>query len=96
MSNGGEAQLDAHVVAVIPKEIAGELGSVIGDDPIRNAESCHQILDELERRILVGFHDRSCLRPLCQLVDRHVQPFITPDGFWERSQNIEHPNRERP
>ena len=51
MRNGGEAQLDAHVVAVIPKEIAGELGSVIGDDPIRNAESCHQILDELECRV---------------------------------------------
>ena len=51
MSNRSEAHLDAHVVAVIPKEIAGELGSVIGDDPIRNVESCHQILDELECRV---------------------------------------------
>ena len=35
MSNGGEAKFDAHVVAVIPKEVAGELRSVIGDDLIR-------------------------------------------------------------
>ena len=96
MSNGGEAQLDAHVVAVVPKKFAGELGSIIGDDPIWNTKPCHQILDELERRVLVGFHDCSCLGPLRELVDRHVQPFITPDGFWERSQNIEPPDRERP
>ena len=77
MSDGGEAQLDAHVIAVITKEVAGELGSIIGDDPIW--------IDELERRVLVTFYDRSRLQPLRELVDCHVQPFITPDGFWDRS-----------
>ena len=89
MGNKGEAQLDIHVVAVIPKEIAGELGSIIGDDSIWNAKSGHQIFDELEHRVLVGFQDCSCLGPLCELANRHVQPFITPDGSWERSQDIE-------
>ena len=78
MSDGGEAQL----------EVAGELGSIIGDDPIR--------IDELERQVLVGFHDCSCLGALRELVDRHVQPFIIPDGFWERSQNIEPLDHECP
>jgi hypothetical protein len=49
MSNEGEAKFDAHVVTVIPKEVAGELGSIIGDDPIWNAKAGHQIFDELER-----------------------------------------------
>ena len=72
MSNGGEAQLDAHVVAVIPKEIVGELGFVVGNDSIWNAETCHQIVDKLECLVLVGLHDCSCLQPLRELVDCHV------------------------
>ena len=96
MSNGGKAQLDTHVVAVIPKEVVGELSSVIGDDPIWNAKEGHQIFDELERRVLVGFRDCSCLGLFRELVDRHVQPFIIPNGSWERSQDIEPPDRERP
>jgi len=59
MSNGGEAQLDAHVVAVVPKKFAGEQDSIISDDPIWNTKPCHQILDEFERRVLVGLHDYS-------------------------------------
>ena len=96
MSNGGKAQLDTHVVAVIPKEVAGELRPVVSDDLIWDPESSHQVLDELEHCVLVGFYDRSRLRPLRELADRMVQPFITPDCFWERSQNIEPPDHERP
>ena len=51
VSNGGKALLDAHVIKVIPKEVAGELGPIVGDDPIRDSKAGHQILDELECRV---------------------------------------------
>ena len=47
MRYGGEANLDAHVFTVIPKEVVREPGSIISDDSIRNQEPGDQIFHEL-------------------------------------------------
>ena len=39
MSNRGEAELNDHVVTIIPKERTGELGPVVGDDSVRDAKT---------------------------------------------------------
>jgi hypothetical protein len=43
MCHLSEGKLDAYVLAVIPKEVARELGPVVGDEPIWKPEPGHQV-----------------------------------------------------
>ena len=72
MSDGGEAELDAEVFAIVPEQGTCELGTVVGDDPVRDAEATGDAADKLERRVFGHLDDWDRLRPLGKLVDDDV------------------------
>jgi hypothetical protein len=72
VSNGHIADLDAKVLTVSLERVAGELGLVIGDDPIRDLEPTDDGLDELDCELLVDLDHRGCFRPLGELVDGNI------------------------
>ena len=39
MSDRGEAELDAEVFAVVPKQGTCELSAIVGDDPVRDTKA---------------------------------------------------------
>ena len=96
MSDGGEAELDAEVFAVVPEQGTRELGAIVGDDPIRDTEATGDVADKLERHVLGHLDDWDCLRPLGELVDGDVEVLIAPDCSWEWTQNVQPPDREMP
>jgi hypothetical protein len=72
MSNGCIADLDANVLTLFLKHAAGELGLVVGDDPVRNPEPADDGLDKLNCGLLFDLDHRGCFWPLGELVDGDV------------------------
>jgi hypothetical protein len=66
------ADLDAKILTVSLKGPTGELGSVVGDDPIRDPKPADDGLDKLDCGLLVDLDHRGCFRPLGELVDVDV------------------------
>jgi hypothetical protein len=77
MSNGHITDLDVKILAVSSERAAGELGTVINDDPIRDPKPTD---DELDCRLLVNLDHMGCFRALGELVDGDVQIPKSSDG----------------
>jgi hypothetical protein len=88
MSNRRIAYLDAMILTVSLKCAAGELGPVVGDDPIQDPEPTDDGLYKLYCGLLVDLDHRGCFRPLGELVNGDVQIPESSDGPRERTQDI--------
>jgi hypothetical protein len=73
MSNGHIADFDAKILTVSLECTAGELGPIVGNDPIRDPKPVDNRLDELDCGLLVDLDHRGCFRPPGELVDGNVQ-----------------------
>jgi hypothetical protein len=58
------AVLDAKILAISLKCAAGELGPVVGDDPVRDPKPADGGLDKLDCGLLVDLNHRGCFRLL--------------------------------
>jgi hypothetical protein len=65
--NGSIVDLDAKVLAVFKKRVAGELGPVVGDDSVQDPK-----LDKLDCGLLIDLNHKGCFRPLGELVDGNI------------------------
>jgi hypothetical protein len=72
MSNGHITDLDAKILAISLEGAAGELGPLVGDDPIRDPKHAHDGLGELDCGLHVDLDHKGCFRPLGQLVDGDI------------------------
>jgi hypothetical protein len=63
MSNRRIANFDAKILTVSMECTAGELGPIIGDDPIWDPKHADDGLDELECGLLVDLDHRGCFWP---------------------------------
>jgi hypothetical protein len=84
----GKAQFDAHVVAVIAKQLTGELGAVVCNDAVGHSESRRDAPDELEGRMLVDLDDRVSLGPLGELIDGDIQVLIPASSRFEGFEDV--------
>jgi hypothetical protein len=75
---------------------AGELGPVVGDDPIRDPKPADDGLDELDCGLLVDLDHRGCFRPPDELVDGDVQIPESFDSPGEWTQDVPPPYDKRP
>jgi hypothetical protein len=84
MSNVRIADLDAKILTVSLKRVAGELGPVVGDDPVWDPKPTHDGLDKLDCELLVDLNHRGCFWLLGELVDGDVQISESSDspGEW--------------
>jgi hypothetical protein len=73
MSNRRIADLDAKILTVSLEHATGELGPIVGDDPIQDPKPTDNGLDELDYGLLVDLGHRWCFGPLGELVDGDVQ-----------------------
>jgi hypothetical protein len=72
MSNRRIADSDAKIFTVSLECAAGELGPIVGDDPIWDPKLVEDGLDKLDCGLLVHLDHRGCFRPLGELVDGDV------------------------
>jgi hypothetical protein len=96
MSNGRITDLDAKIFTVSLKCTAGELGSVVGDDPIRYPEPTDNGLYKLECGILVDLDHRGYFCPIGELVNGDVQIPESSDGPGQQTQDVQPPHNKRP
>jgi hypothetical protein len=96
MSNGCIADLDAKILTVSLKCAAGELGPVVGDDPVRDPKPSDDGLDKLDCRLLVNLDHRVCFQQLGELVNGDIQIPKSSNGPWEQTQDVQPPIRKWP
>src|SRR5512136_2061705 len=96
VGGGGEAELDAHVFAVIAEKFTNELGAIIRNNTVRHPKPGCNALNELKCGVLIDLDDRISLGPLSELVDRDIQIPKSARGPPKRSQNIEPPDSKWP
>jgi hypothetical protein len=70
--NGSTTDLDAKVIAVLLKRVAGELGPVVGDDFVQDPKPTDDRHDKLDCILLVDLNHRGCFWPLGELVDGDI------------------------
>jgi hypothetical protein len=73
MSNGRIAYLDAQIFIVPLEGTAGELGPVVGDNPVRDPKSADDGLDKFYYGLLVDFDHMGHFRPLDELINGDVE-----------------------
>jgi hypothetical protein len=83
--------LDAKILIVSLEHAAGELGPVVGDDPVQDSKPIDDGLDELECGLLFDLDHRGCFRPLGELVNGVVQILKSFDGLGEWTQDVQPP-----
>jgi hypothetical protein len=83
------ADLDAKILAVSLKGATGELGPVVGDDPIQDPKPADDGLDKFDCGLLIDLDHRGCFRPLGELVDGDVQIPESSDGYGEWTQDVQ-------
>jgi hypothetical protein len=88
MSNGRIADLDVKILVVSLERAAGELGPVVGDDPVRDSKIVDDGLDELDCGLLVDLDHRGCFRPLGEHANGDVQISESSDGYGKRTQDV--------
>jgi hypothetical protein len=85
MSNRRIADLDARIPTVSLERAAGELGPVVGDDPVWDPKLADNGLGELDCRLLIDLEHRGCFQPLGELVNGDVQISESFNGSGERT-----------
>jgi hypothetical protein len=96
MSNRRIADLNAKILTVSFERAAGELGPIVGDDPVQDPQPADDGLDDLDYGLLVDLDHKSCFWPLGKLVDGDIQISESSDGPRERTQDIQPPYDKRP
>jgi hypothetical protein len=84
------------VVIEIEEFFPRELGVVVGDDPVGNAETIDDVGEERDRLLGAYVDDGSGLDPLRELVDYYVEMGEAPERLSERSHHVEVPDGEGP
>ena len=96
VGGGGEAELDAHVFAVVTEELTSELGAVIRNDTVRHPKPSSDAPDEFKRGVLIDLDDLIRLGLLSELVDSDIKILEPARGPPERIQDIEPPDSKWP
>jgi hypothetical protein len=91
MSNGRIAYLVAKILAVSLERTAGELGPVVGDDPVQDPKPTDDGLDELDCRLLVDLDHRGYFWALGELIDGDVQILESSYGLEEQTHDVQPP-----
>ena len=96
MCHGSVADLDADLFAPVCEFQPGELSAIICDNPVRNAESDHNILEEL---LGLGGCDRGDgfgFNPLGELIDGDEEVCETIRHSLQGADHVETPDCKRP
>jgi hypothetical protein len=80
MGDGRITDLYAQIFAVPLEDAISKLGSVVGDDSVRDPKSAYDGLDELDYGLLVDVDHWCHFRPLGELVDGDVEELVPSDG----------------
>jgi hypothetical protein len=83
--------LDAKILTVSLECTAGELGPIVGDDPVKDPKPTDDGLDELDCELFVDLDHRDSFQPLGELVDGDIQIPESSDGPGERTQDVQPP-----
>jgi hypothetical protein len=73
MSNGRIADFDVKILTVSLECTTGELGPIVGDDPVRNPKPADDGLDELDCGLFIDLDRMCCFCPLGELVNDNIQ-----------------------
>ena len=92
----GVAYLRSKVSTICFEEIASELRTIVGDDPVRDPETANNRPKELDGWLCCHLPHCFHLWPLCELADRNVQVLKAPDSTGEGAQYVEPPDRKWP
>jgi hypothetical protein len=87
VSNGSISTFYAKIFAVPLECAAGELGSVVSDDPVRDPKPADDGL-ELDCRLLVDLDQRGRFWPLGKFVDGDIEIPVPSDGLGECPQDV--------
>jgi hypothetical protein len=96
VSNGCIANLDAKILTVSLERVVGELGPIVGDDPVWDPKPTDDGLDELDCGLLVDLDHRGCFQSLGELVDGDVQIPKSSNGPREQTQDVQPPYGKQP
>jgi hypothetical protein len=91
VSNGRIINFDAKILILSLEHTAGELGPVVGDDPVQNPKPAEDGLDELDCGLLVDLDHRGCFQPPGELVDDDIQIPESSNGHGEQTQDVQPP-----
>jgi hypothetical protein len=83
VSNGRIINFDAKILIISLEGTAGELGPVVGDDPVQNPKPAEDGLDEFVCGLLVDLDHRGCFQPPGELVDDDIQIPESSNGHGE-------------
>jgi hypothetical protein len=96
VSNEGIADFYVKIF-VIPLEcVAGELGPVVSDDPVRDPKPIDDGLDKLDCGLLIDPDHMSPFQPLGEFVDGDIEIPVPSNGPGKWPQDVQPPNSERP
>src|SRR6266508_5373106 len=90
------ADFYAEVFAPILEFRPYELSAIVRDNPVRNAESDHNVMEEFLRFGSCDRGDRLGLNPLGEFVDGDEEVCVTTRRFLQGADHVETPNCERP
>ena len=96
MRDGGPIDLDVVFIAESKELLSGELGVVVRDDGVRDSKAMDNVEEEQHGLLRFDHRDRPSLYPLCKLVYSDKQVGVAPRRPFERSDQIEPPDHERP
>jgi hypothetical protein len=89
MSNRRIADLDAKILTISLEHTTGELGPVVGDDPVQDPKSADDGLDKLDCGLLVDLDHMGSFRPLGELVNGDIQISESSDSPGEWTQDVQ-------
>ena len=90
--------VDADVIFIVESKefLSSELRAIVRDDRVRDSEAMDDVEEEQHGLLRFDRGDRLSFYPLCKLVYGDKQVGVAPGHFFERSNQIESPDREQP
>ena len=92
----GHANVDVIFIVELEEPLLSELRVVVCDNGVRYSKAIDDIMEEQHGLLGLDHGDRSGLYPLGKLVYGDKQVGIAPGRSFERSDQIEPPDHERP
>ena len=96
MRHGGPINTYVIFIVELEKLLPGELRAIVRDNGVRYSKAMDDIKEEQHGLLGLDHRDRSGLYPFCKLVYGDKQVGIAPGRSFERFDQIEPPDHERP
>jgi hypothetical protein len=94
VSNGGIADFYAKIFTIPLECVAGELGPVVSDDPVRYTKPVDDGLDKLICGLLIDLDHRGHFHPLGEFDDSDIEILVPSNSLGKWPQDVQPPNSE--